>query len=189
MNALSILFIALGLSMDCFAVAIASGVAIRNLKLNHAFVIAAAFGGFQAIMPALGWLAGRTLLEVISPIDHWVAFGLLVFIGAKMIYESFRIKAMEESRDPLKPSILLVLALATSIDALAVGLSLSILRTPILGPVLYIGIVAFGLSFVGVYIGNYLGKAFESRLEALGGAILIGIGLRILLQHWGGLQG
>lgn len=186
MNTLSVLFIALGLSMDCFAVAIASGFAIRNLRINHAFAIAAAFGGFQAVMPALGWLAGRTLLDLIAPVDHWVAFGLLGFIGAKMIYEAFRIREMEEGRDPLKPSILLVLAVATSIDALAVGLSLSILHTPILGPVLYIGVVAFGLSFVGVYIGNYMGKAFESKLEALGGAILIGIGLRILIQHLSG---
>jgi putative Mn2+ efflux pump MntP len=182
-NTLSVLFIALGLSMDCFAVAIASGFAIRNLRIRHAFILASAFGGAQAVMPTLGWLAGRTLLEVIAPVDHWVAFGLLGFIGAKMIYESFKIRAMEEGRDPLKPSILLVLAVATSIDALAVGLSLSILHTPILGPVLYIGVVAFGLSFVGVYIGNYMGKAFESKLEALGGAILIGIGLRILIQH------
>lgn len=186
MNTLSILFIALGLSMDCFAVAIASGFAIRNLKINHAFAIAAAFGGFQAVMPALGWLAGRTLIDVISPIDHWVTFGLLAFIGAKMIVESFKIKRMEECRDPLQPSILVVLAVATSIDALAVGLSLSLLDTPILGPVIYIGVVAFGLSFVGVYIGNYLGKAFESRLEALGGAILVGIGFKILFQHLGG---
>ena len=187
MNTLSVLFIALGLSMDCFAVAIASGFAIRNLRLNHAFAIAAAFGGFQAFMPVLGWLAGRSLLGFIAPWDHWVVFGLLGFIGAKMIYEAFGIERMEKGRDPLRPSILLVLAVATSIDALAVGLSLSILRTPILGPDLYIGAVAFGLSFAGVYIGNYLGNVFESKLEALGGAVLIGIGLRILIQHLGGV--
>jgi putative Mn2+ efflux pump MntP len=185
-NTLSVLFIALGLSMDCLAVAIASGFAIRRLRIRHAFAIASAFGGFQAVMPALGWLGGSTLTGVIAPFDHWVVFGLLGFIGVKMIHGAFRIRALEETRDPLKPAILLTLAVATSIDALAVGLSLSLLDTPILGPVLYIGIVAFGLSFAGVYIGNYLGRTFESKLEALGGAILIGIGLRILIQHLSG---
>jgi putative Mn2+ efflux pump MntP len=186
MKTLEIFFIALGLAMDCFAVAIASGFAVRSLKVQHAFVIAVFFGGFQAVMPVLGWLAGRTFTTQIMAADHWLAFGLLAAIGAKMVYESFKIKEMEEQKNPLHLSVLLVLSVATSIDALAVGLSLSILHTPIAGPALMIGAVAFILTFLGVYIGNYMGGSYENKLEALGGLILIGIGIKILVEHLGG---
>lgn len=172
--------------MDCFAVAIASGFAIRALRMRHAFTIAASFGAFQAVMPVLGWLGGRTFSARVMMFDHWLAFGLLFFIGAKMIYESFKIEEMEEGRNPLKPSVLLLLSVATSIDSLAVGLSLSLLDTPIAAPALMIGAVAFALSFIGVYIGRYMGSTFENKLEALGGLILIGIGVKILVEHLAG---
>jgi len=186
MKTLEVFFIALGLAMDCFAVALASGFAIRNLKARHAFIIGVFFGGFQAVMPVLGWLAGRTLSPHVLAADHWVAFALLMFVGIKMLYESFKIKSLEENPNPLNLSILLVLSVATSIDALAVGLSLSFLNTPIAAPALIIGGVAFVLSFLGVYIGNYMGSSFENKLEALGGLILIGIGVKILIEHLAG---
>jgi putative Mn2+ efflux pump MntP len=186
MRTLEIFFIAVGLAMDCFAVAIASGFAVRGLKLRHAFALSLSFGAFQAAMPLVGWLTGRSFSSSITSVDHWLAFGLLAFIGAKMIYESFRIRELEDHPSPLNLRRLLLLSVATSIDALAVGLSLSLLDTPIAAPALMIGAVAFVLSFVGVYIGNYMGSTFENKLEAFGGIILIGIGAKILVEHLAG---
>jgi putative Mn2+ efflux pump MntP len=186
MRTLEIFFIALGLSMDCFAVAIASGFAIRGLRMRHAFTISFSFGAFQAAMPLIGWLTGRSFSSQIINVDHWLAFALLVFIGSKMMYESFTMKKLEEDPSPLHLRRLLLLSMATSIDALAVGLSLSLLNTSIAAPALMIGAVAFILSFVGVYIGNYMGASFENKLEAFGGVILIGIGVKILIEHLAG---
>jgi len=134
-------------------------------------------------MPVVGWLAGLGVREFIAAVDHWVVFGLLTFIGAKMIYESRRFGPIEKETDPLNVSVLLVLSIATSIDALAIGLTLSFIASAIIVPVIIIGIVTFVLSFLGVYIGDRFGHFFEKKIEAAGGLILIAIGVKILIQH------
>ena len=179
----TILFIAIALSMDALAVSMSSGVAMRAMKIQHAFRMAIWFGAFQAIMPVIGWLIGKSFAELISHIDHWVAFGLLGLIGAKMIYESQKLPAEEKSIAQMKTHILFMLAVATSIDALAIGLSLSILHVPIVIPVIIIGGVTFVLSFIGVLIGKRIGHFFERKIEIIGGIILILIGIKILIEH------
>ena len=183
MDALTILLIAVGLAMDAFAVSIANGMTITKNRRRSALLTAAFFGGFQMLMPAIGWAAGLTLAGVISGIDHWIAFGLLAFIGAKMIYEATKKDDKQDCSTDLKLHALLILAVATSIDALMVGLSFAFLQTSILEPILMIGAVTFGLSFVGFYFGCGLGKRFGHRIEIIGGVVLIIIGLRILLEH------
>ena len=183
MDIFSISLIALGLAMDAFAVSITSGFAIKYIKIKNALMIAIFFGLFQAIMPLIGWLAGYTLKDFISGIDHWIAFGLLSIIGLKMIYESFKLESDKERVDPLNISVLFVLSIATSIDALAIGISLSFLNISIALPSIIIGIITFLLSFMGVYIGNKLGHFFEKKIEILGGIILIAIGIKILIEH------
>ena len=135
------------------------------------------------LMPAIGWAAGLTLAGVISGIDHWVAFGLLTFIGAKMIYDATKKEEEKNTPADLKLHALLILAVATSIDALMVGFSFAFLQTSIVEPIVVIGAVTFGLSFVGFYFGCGLGKRFGHRIEIVGGVVLIIIGLRILLEH------
>lgn len=179
----TMLFLAVALAMDAFAVSIASGVAIQRLHVKHALKIAFFFGLFQALMPLVGWLAGLSLRVYIERIDHWVAFGLLGFIGGKMIHESMKFEKDEEASDPLNIYVLLVLSIATSIDALAVGLTFSLLNIVVFTPILIIGAVTFMLSFAGVYIGDHLGHFFESKIELAGGLILIGIGFKILVEH------
>lgn len=183
MDVLSILLIALGLAMDAFAVAISSGYMIKHIKTKNALTIAIFFGLFQAIMPIIGWLSGMTLRNFIAGFDHWIAFGLLCIIGGKMIYESFKLETTENKIDPLNIYVLFILSIATSIDALAVGLSLSFLKVAIALPAIIIGIVTFILSFLGVYIGNKVGHFFEKKIEVIGGLILIGIGIKILVEH------
>jgi putative Mn2+ efflux pump MntP len=183
MDYITLFAVAVGLSMDAFAVAITSGFVTKDLKMRQALKMAAFFGGFQAIMPLLGWLAGLTIRNYIQFIDHWVAFGLLSFIGIKMIYESFQIEEIEKKSCPMDTPNLLVLSVATSIDALAVGLSLSFLNTTIALPAVVIGLVTFCISFAGVWIGKKFGHLFEKRMEFIGGLILIGIGAKILLEH------
>ena len=184
MNLMTIIVIAIGLAMDAFAVSIATGATYKKPGSNHAFWMALAFGGFQAIMPIVGWLAGLTLREFISDYDHWVAFILLAFIGGKMIYESFKIKEAQEQTDTLSTTVILVLALATSIDALAVGVTFSFLLSGSLAvAVIIIGLITFVLSYAGFYIGKSFGHFFEIGIEAVGGLILIAIGTKILLEH------
>jgi putative Mn2+ efflux pump MntP len=183
MNLWELLIIAVGLSLDAFAVSVASGFSIKLLRRRDALKMAFFFGAFQAIMPALGWLAGISFRHHIEGFDHWVAFGLLAFIGGKMIYEAFALEKEEKLTDPPCTSLLLVLALATSLDALAVGLSLAVLRSEIVVPALVIGLVTFVICLVGVYLGHRFGHFFESKVEAVGGLILIGIGVNILIQH------
>jgi len=183
LNPLTIILIALGLSLDAFAVSVASGIVIRRERVRHAFKVALFFGGFQALMPTIGWLAGLGLRSFISGVDHWIAFGLLVFIGSKMIFESSRLEKDEEGGCPTETPVLFMLAVATSIDALAVGLSFSLLEVSIVRPVLVIGAVAFAVSFLGFLAGNRLGHFFERKIELLGGLILIGIGVKILIEH------
>ena len=182
MNIVTIFFIAFGLAMDAFAVAITSGIAIKDVKANHAFKIALFFGGFQALMPVVGWLSGIGLKGFILGIDHWVAFGLLSFIGAKMIYESAKMGPAAK-KSPLNIYTLLILSIATSIDALAVGVTFAFLNIAIIIPVVIIGVVTFLLSFSGVFIGNRIGHFFEKKIEIAGGLVLIGIGIKILTGH------
>jgi putative Mn2+ efflux pump MntP len=178
-----ILFIAVGLSMDAFAVSVVTGSVYRELKVRHALRMALFFGGFQAAMPIIGFLAGLSLKNYISAYDHWIAFGLLTFVGGKMIYESLRIESAEKNLDPANLLVLLALSVATSIDALAIGISLSMLMASIVGAALIIGLVTFALSYAGILIGKRFGHFFESRIEIVGGVILIAIGLKILIQH------
>jgi len=183
MSIIEIVITAFALSMDAFAVAIASGITIHNLRLRHAITIAVWFGAFQAIMPVWGWFCGMSFVTYIRHVDHWVAFSLLVFIGAKMIYEAFKIEEAEKKTNPLELYVLFVLSVATSIDAFAVGLSLAVFKISILMPVIIIGVVTFLVSLAGVYIGDRSGHFFEKKIEVAGGVILIGIGLKILLQE------
>ena len=182
MDVATILLIAVSLAMDSFAVSIAHGMAIRNRRVATGLVMGGSFGLFQALMPVLGWLAGLTFIELIASFDHWVAFGLLAFIGGKMIY-SARTVAEEEKEAKLTVSVLLLLSVATSIDALAVGLSFSLLQVSIFAPVIAIGVVAFLLSFAGFNFGSKLGKFFERKVQVVGGVVLIAIGVKILLEH------
>ncbi len=189
MAPLEILLIALGLSMDAFAVSLASGATMKRLHLPNALKMGLFFGAFQALMPVLGWAAGLAAKDFIAGWDHWIAFVLLSGVGGKMLYESFRIKEEEECGGPrtcpFDTGTLTVLAIATSIDALAVGLTFSLLRLSIIAPVLVIGLVTFLTSVSGVKIGSAGGHFFEHRMEAAGGLVLIGIGLKILLGHLG----
>ncbi len=183
MDMLAIILIAIGLAMDSFAASITSGVTIKDLKLNNALKIAIFFGGFQALMPLVGWFAGIGARDFISGIDHWIAFGLLTIIGSKMIYESFKVRSEKKRIDPLSIHVLLILAIATSIDALAVGISFAFLGIAIVTPAIIIGVITFSLSFLGVYLGNRVGPFFEKKMEIVGGLILIGIGIKILIEH------
>lgn len=180
---MEIFFIALGLAMDAFAVSITSGLTIQHLRIRHAVRIAFFFGAFQAVMPVAGWAAGLGIRNAITQIDHWIAFGLLSLIGGKMIYESLRMNPIEKRVDPLKISILLILSLATSIDALIVGVTFAILNVSIIRPIIIIGTITFVLSFVGVLVGDRLGHFFEKKIEIVGGLVLIGIGVKILIEH------
>lgn len=184
MGFISILLIGLGLSADCFAVSLAGSMSLKRLRYLQVFRTALAFGMAQAIMPLIGWLVGRTVIEYISSYDHWVAFGLLAIIGGRMIWEAFREK--EESRknsDITRGWLLLTLAVATSIDALAVGLSFAFLEINIGFAILTIGLVTFLIATMGFYIGRKAGDALGQKAKIIGGIILIGIGLRILLSH------
>lgn len=183
MKLLTILLIAVGLSMDAFAVAVVTGSMYRGFKVGHALRMALFFGGFQALMPVIGFLAGLGLMDYIAPYDHWIAFALLFLVGGKMIYESFQIEVVERNRDPSNLLVLLLLSFATSIDALAVGITLSLLKMPILLAVTIIGVVTFILSYGGVAIGKRFGHFFESKVEIVGGLILIAIGVKIVIEH------
>lgn len=183
MQLATIIIIAVGLAMDALAVSIVSGSAYKQLKLKHTLRIALFFGGFQAFMPLVGSLAGLSIKEYTAGFDHWIAFGLLSAVGAKMIYESFKIGPNRKSPDPSKIYVLLVLSVATSIDALAVGVTLSLITSSIITAVIIIGVVTFVLSYLGVSIGKKLGHFFENRLQAIGGLFLITLGAKILIQH------
>ena len=169
--------------MDAFAVSVITGAAYKQIRPAHTLRMALSFGLFQAFMPLVGALAGLTVKDYISGFDHWVAFALLAAVGAKMIYESFKLKPERQNPDPAKLFVLLALAIATSIDALAVGITLSLIVTSLTLAVTIIGIVTFVLSYLGVHIGKRFGHFFESRIEALGGIILVCLGTKILAQH------
>lgn len=185
MNILTVIVIALGLAMDAFAVSVATGAAQKQLKVQHALRMAFFFGAFQAFMPLIGYLAGLSFKDAIEPIDHWIAFGLLAAIGSKMIYESFKLKGQQEqsSVDPANIMVVLVLAIATSIDALAVGITLTLVTEHVAAAVIVIGVITFILSYLGCWLGTKVGHIFENKIEIIGGFILIAIGIKILLQH------
>jgi len=183
MNTLAIILIAFGLAMDAFAVSITCGISIRAPKVNNAFKIAVSFGLFQAIMPIIGWLAGLSLYGYIQSIDHWLAFCLLAFIGIRMIYEALRSTTCENITDPSQASTLLVLSVATSIDALAIGITFAFLNITIIEPVIIIGLITFALSLIGIVIGKKLGCYIGKRAEIVGGIVLVMIGVKILIEH------
>lgn len=183
MELLTTTFLSLGLAADAFAVSLTSGFVIQHIKLNKALKIALFFGIFQGIMPLIGWGIGLTFRDFIASFAHWIAFILLIFIGGKMIYESFQ-EAEKERFNPLDSYTLLALAIATSIDALAAGLGLSMLKMSILLACTLIGSITFALSFCGVFLGHSFGNLFNKKIEIIGGLVLILIGIKILLEHW-----
>ncbi|HTX60956.1 MAG TPA: manganese efflux pump MntP family protein [Methanobacterium sp.] len=180
MDIISIIFLAVGLAMDAFSVSITRGLTLK-CNVKQALIIALFFGVFQAFMPVLGWLSGKQLEFLISTFAPWIAFFLLVIIGIKMIYEA--LNADEEVYNVFSFKELLVLSVATSIDAFAVGVTFAFLNVAILLPIIIIGLVTFLLSFIGVYIGKNIGHLFENKMEIVGGLILILIGFKILLEN------
>jgi putative Mn2+ efflux pump MntP len=189
MDFITLFGIAVALAMDAFAVALAVGLAVAPLTGRHLFRLGWHFGLFQAMMPVIGWLAGVTVQQRIAAYDHWLALGLLSFVGGKMIYEAFKDEE-ERSRsgDPTRGMTLVLLSLATSIDALAVGLSLGMLGVSIWLPAGVIGLVAGILTLTGMLLGRRVGSLWGKRVEVFGGLILIGIGVRIVLEHTLGIS-
>jgi len=181
MNILEILMIAVGLAMDAFAVSIAAGTSGKLGGKRATFRLSFHFGLFQAMMPVIGWFAGIRIAYLISAVDHWVAFGLLLLVGGRMVLSSFNLETETFSKDPSRGASLVILSVATSIDALAVGLSLAMMQINIWYPSVIIGIITALLSVIGIRAGRYFGKKLGPRMELLGGIILIGIGLKILL--------
>jgi putative Mn2+ efflux pump MntP len=180
---LSLFFIAIGLSADCFAVALSGSIAMKALTRFQMLRASLSFGLFQAIMLVLGWFTGRAFVEFIGGFDHWLAFVLLAFVGGKMVWESFRSEDEEKKTDFTKGLLLLTLSVATSIDSLAVGLSFAFLDVYIATASLIIGVTAFLITIIGLLLGRKVGRFVGERAELVGGLILIGIGLRILLTH------
>ena len=183
MSFLSILIIAIGLGMDAFSVAIGVGASARAVSWGAVFRLSFCFGLFQFIMPVAGWFAGVSVATVIAGYDHWIAFGLLSLVGGKMIIESFTGKAKVNTADPTKGLSVIILSVATSIDALAVGFSFALLKIPVLYPSTVIGIVAFIMTVCGMLFGEQLGQIFGKKVEIFGGLLLIGIGVKILMEH------
>ena len=188
MDFVELLLIGVGLSMDAFAVAICKGLGMSRLNMKQASVIALFFGAFQAIMPFIGWAAGSWLADLITPIDHWVAFVLLAFVGGKMLWDAFHEQdddAPDEMDAKLDLKELLMLAIATSIDALAVGITFAFLQVSIIPSITIIGCTTFVISFAGVAVGHIFGARFEKPATIVGGVVLILIGVKILLEHLG----
>ena len=189
MGLMELFLIAVGLSMDAFAVAVCKGLGMRRLDMRQAAVIALFFGGFQALMPLAGWALGAQFEKFITPVDHWIAFALLAIIGSKMLWDAFREGDSEGASCPIDGKLdvreLAMLAVATSIDALAVGITFAFLRVDILTSVGLIGVTTFALSIVGVAVGHRFGARYEKPATVVGGIVLILIGLKILLEHLG----
>lgn len=184
MSLFELFVIAVGLSMDAFAVSICKGLSVKKAELKHALCVGLYFGGFQALMPLLGYLLGTAFAAQISSIDHWVAFVLLCLIGGNMIRESMSDEE-EELNDSFSVKTMIPLAIATSIDALASGVTFAALQVNIIPAVAFIGVITFVLSAVGLKIGNVFGAKFKNKAELLGGVILVLMGLKILLEHLG----
>ncbi|HPF28684.1 MAG TPA: manganese efflux pump MntP family protein [Lachnospiraceae bacterium] len=185
MGIVELILIAIGLSMDAFAVSICKGLSTKKVRLKHYLLVGVWFGGFQALMPLIGYLLGSTFEKYITAIDHWIAFVLLIFIGGNMVREGVS-KEEEKQDDSFGARGMLILAVATSIDALAVGITFALLpNVNILAAVSLIGTITFILAAVGLKVGNVFGTRYKSRAEIAGGIILILIGSKILLEHLG----
>ena len=181
MGFVELFLIAVGLSMDAFAVSVCKGLSVRKVRLRHLLLAGLYFGGFQFLMPVIGWLLGVRFEHLIQSVDHWIAFGLLSIIGLSMIRESR--SGAEEMNDDFGFRTMLLLAVATSIDALAVGVTFAFLEVQILPAILLIGCTTFALSAAGVKIGNVFGSGLQSKAEIAGGVILILLGIKILIEH------
>ena len=189
MGFIELFVLAAGLSMDAFAASVCKGLCMRRVQWAQALVIAALFGAFQALMPVIGWALGVSFASIIEPVDHWIAFALLALIGGKMLWEAFHEQPEEIDCSTVAPKLdmreLLMLAVATSIDALAVGVSLAFLGADIVLAAIVIGLVTFALSLAGVAIGSRFGARYERAATIAGGVILIVIGVKILIEHLG----
>ena len=189
MGFVELYLIGVGLSMDAFAVSICKGLGMKRLYMRQALVIGLFFGGFQALMPLIGWALGTQLADFITPIDHWIAFILLVLIGGKMLFDAFSGGDEQEAADPKDARLdlkeLLMLAIATSVDALAVGITFAFLGANIVVAIAVIGVTTFALSVVGVAVGHAFGARYEKGATIAGGIVLILIGCKILLEHLG----
>lgn len=189
MTGLEIWLLALGLAMDCFAISIASGILLKHTQWRPMFIMAFFFGLFQAVMPLLGWRGASTFSHLIAELDHWIAFAILAFLGGRMVKESFKDEECKEEFDPKNLKVVLALAVATSIDALAIGISFAFLGiqhfSEILAPVSIIGFVSFAMSMIGLMFGIRFGCGIAQKLRAelWGGIILILIGVKILVEH------
>jgi manganese efflux pump family protein len=180
LSLLSLLGIAVGLAMDAFAVSIAAGLAVASVTPRHVFRVSFHFGLFQFLMPILGWLAGGQVAAYFGHYDHWVAFGLLIYVGGKMLWEAHHGKKGGNERDPTRGLSLVTLSIATSLDALAVGVSMAFLGVSVWFPAVVIGIITAALSAVGIKFGGRIGPRWEHWAEAAGGIVLIAIGLKVL---------
>lgn len=186
MSITEIFLIAVSLAMDAFAVSLCKGLCMRKINYKQAAIVAAMFGGFQAAMPLLGWFLGKQFQQYIVNIDHWVVFALLLMIGGKMIVDVFGDEEKKQAVcDRLNIKELVIMAIATSIDAFAVGLTLAVLGASILLSISIIGAVTFVICFIGVVIGNKVGTKLKKKAQLAGGVVLILIGIKILLQHLG----
>ncbi len=183
MSWMTLMGLAVGLAMDALAVAIAAGIALGQVTGRQAFRLAFHFGLFQAMMPVFGWLAGREIAPAVARFDHWVAFALLTYIGAKMLVDSQQPDAHREFRDPTRGLSLVTLSLATSIDALGVGMTMGVLGEDIWKASATIGLVAGLFTAAGICFGNRLGQRWRRRAELIGGCVLIWIGTRIVVHH------
>ena len=184
MGAIEILLISIGLAMDAFAVSVCKGLAMKKMSWKKAIIIGLYFGIFQAVMPVIGYFLGTTFERFITNVDHWIAFILLVGIGINMVKEAFD-KESENRNDNVDVKTMLVLSIATSIDALAIGITFACLKIHIVMPVITRGLITFIISVIGVKIGNQFGDKYGKKAEIMGGVILILLGIKILLEHLG----
>ena len=180
---IEIFLIGVGLSMDAFAVSICKGLSMQKVKKRDVFIIALFFGGFQALMPFIGWFLGRGFESYITSIDHWIAFILLSIIGGKMVKDAFSTENSENCNEGVGFKTMIVLAIATSIDALAVGITFAFLNVNLILAIALIGSITFFLSVIGTKVGNVFGDRYENKAELFGGVILIFLGIKILLEH------
>ena len=185
MSLLELFILAVGLSMDAFAVSVCKGLALGKIRIKHMLTVGAWFGGFQALMPLVGYFLGSRFEQYIRSFDHWVAFVLLAAIGGNMIREALSNKEEEEADASLAFKTMLLMAVATSIDALAVGITFAFLQVRIIPAVLFIGVTTFLLSAAGVKVGSLFGEKYKKRAELTGGVILVLLGVKILLEHLG----
>ena len=186
---IELVLMGVGLAMDAFAVSVCKGLGVTKLNKKQALIIGLYFGGFQALMPFVGWLLGSQFQQYITHIDHWIAFILLAFIGGKMMVEAIKEwndeEVVEVKDAPLDHKNMLMLSVATSIDALAVGITFAFLNTPIVEAITVIGITTMIISIAGVCVGNFFGSRYKSKAEFVGGLILVLLGVKILLEHLG----